>query len=112
MTLRAKFFSHVGHSTPGKLLRALLAAQQLAGVCQMPAIKALSAMTSPPVAVHAGATTVADPALARIGYPGGPPPAGRPGLCGPVFEPVRAAAEKYHGELHARYRDVRSVSTP
>ncbi len=76
---RAKFFSRVAHSTPGKLLRALLAAQQLAGVCQLPAVKALSAMASPPAVVHAGATP---------------------------------AAEKYHGELHARYCDGRSVSTP
>lgn len=112
MTHTVTWFGILRCSAPGKLLRALLVAQQLAGFYQMPAVKALSAIASPSEVLRVADARSLTPAGQRIAYPAGPTSGNRPGLCNPVIAPSRGKSQKYHGDLHAHYCDGRSIYRP
>ncbi len=112
MTQAANWFGVLRRAAPGNLLRALLVAQQLASFSQLPAVRALSALAGPAGGAQVTVERRLAPAGQRIGYPAGPAAGGSPAVCTPVTATAGAESRKYHGELHARYCDGRSLFRP
>lgn len=102
----------ISHSTFGKLLRALLAAQQFSSFSQVPALKALSTVGGQSELVRRVGLPAADPAIARLGHPVGPAVYRPVGGCDSGSWSPGRRVEKYHGNSHAGYCGGRPVSEP
>jgi hypothetical protein len=91
----AKLLNRLGQSGVGRAFRALLVAQQLCSFCQVPALKAVSALAGEPRMVYPAALPSAagqESARSLLGKNG--------------------VSEKYHGGLHAEYCDGGPISAP